>query len=92
VVSYGCFKGLIRFSYFFQRLAIATQRSHRSACTEALAGQGWRIEAEVDQNQTLLSVTSITPIGRVEIEYSSGKMTFPSEPALTPLIFNFIIR
>ena len=92
MVSYGCFKGLIRFSYFFQRLALATLRSHRSACTEGLTGQGWRIEAEVDQNQTLLSVTSITPIGRVDTEYSSGKMTFPSEAAHSLRIFNFIIR
>jgi hypothetical protein len=37
-------------------------------------------------------VTSITPIGRVDTEYSSGKMTFPSEAAHSLLIFNVYIR
>jgi hypothetical protein len=46
----------------------------------------------MDQIETILSVTSITLRGRVEIEYNSGKMTIPSEPAHSLLIFNFYIR
>jgi hypothetical protein len=92
VVSYGCFKGMIRFSYFFQGVAVRQLwgrcfMHHRGMVCARLAN-----EVGLDQISAILSVMNVTLKWRVKIEYSSGKMTFPSEAAHSSLIFNFYIR
>ena len=50
------------------------------------------LEMETDQIKAILSVTDITFNGSVEIEYNSGKKTFPSEATHALPIFNVYIR
>jgi hypothetical protein len=83
---------MIRFSNFFRGLQMGSFGASGGCRTEVLVAHEEVLEVEMDQIKAILSVTNITPNGMHRIEYNSGKMTFPSEPSLTPPIFNFIIR